>query len=55
MGLKEKFFEKARDTCKKIVLPEGTDERIQKAAEVLKKEGIAAPVLVGNKDEIISR
>ncbi|MCM8820371.1 MAG: phosphate acetyltransferase [Candidatus Omnitrophica bacterium] len=54
MGLKEKFFEKARHTCKKIVLPEGTDERIQKAAEVLKKECIADPVLVGDKDEITS-
>ncbi len=54
MGLKEKFFEKAKLTGKKIVLPEGMDERIQRTAEVLKKEGIATPVLVGKREEITS-
>ena len=54
MGIKEKFIEKARTASKKVVLPEGADERIQKAAEVLSKEGIARVVLVGNKDELTS-
>jgi len=54
MRLKEKFIEKARKAGKKVVLPEGTDERIQKTAEVLSREGIARVVLIGNKDEITS-
>ncbi|MCX8081914.1 MAG: phosphate acetyltransferase [bacterium] len=54
MGLKEIFIEKAKRSCKKIVLPEGTDERIQRAAEILKKENIATPVLIGKEKEIIS-
>lgn len=52
MRLKEQFFEKAKLASKKIVFPEGTDERIQASADVLKKEGIATPILVGNQKEI---
>jgi phosphate acetyltransferase len=34
----------------KIVLPEGTDERVLKAAKMLQKEGIVTPILVGAKE-----
>lgn len=54
MGLKERFINQARANPKKVVFPEGEDERIQKAAEILKKEGIAVPVLVGEKEKIYS-
>ncbi|MTH55794.1 phosphate acetyltransferase [Bacillus mangrovi] len=36
----------------KIVLPEGTDERILEAAARLAEEGILTPVLIGNKQDI---
>ncbi|MET1013351.1 MAG: phosphate acetyltransferase [Paenisporosarcina sp.] len=34
----------------KIVLPEGTDERVLKAASMLQEEGIVTPILVGAQD-----
>jgi len=48
------FAEKAKKLNKKIVLPEGMDERIQRTAERLVREGIARPVLLGKKEEILS-
>ncbi|MDD3725777.1 MAG: phosphate acyltransferase, partial [Candidatus Ratteibacteria bacterium] len=54
MGLKGHFIEQAKRANKRVVFPEGADERIQKAAEVLKKEGIASPVLIGNTGELTS-
>ncbi len=36
----------------RIVLPEGTDERIVGAAARLQKENIVKPILLGNKGEI---
>ncbi|PAD35152.1 phosphate acetyltransferase [Terribacillus saccharophilus] len=37
---------------KKIVFPEGLDERILEAAAKLAEEGIIAPILIGNKEQV---
>ncbi len=44
---------KARSLNKTIVLPEGNDKRIVKAAEIITKEGISKVVLLGDKHEIL--
>ncbi len=50
------FIEQVRSNAallnKKIVLPESGDERVLKAAEILKREKIATPLLVGIPEEI---
>ena len=43
---------KARANLKRIVLPEGAEERTVKAAGIIAKEGLAKVILVGNPDEI---
>lgn len=48
------FIEKAKKLNKKVVFPEGMDERIQRSAEKLSREGIARPVLLGKKGDILS-
>ena len=50
----EKIKEQAREISKVIVLPEGSEERILRAAEVILKENIARIILLGDKDEILS-
>ena len=45
--------EKAKKFYKKVILPESYDFRTLKAAEFLKKNGIANPVLVGNTNDIL--
>ena len=52
MGIIEKVKEKARSDVKRIVLPEGDEPRTVQAAAILKKEGLAEPVLLGNPDRI---
>lgn len=52
MDIVEQLLERARRDPKRIVLPEGTDERILAAAASLVRDGIAHPVLVGEIDEI---
>ncbi|KGP92496.1 phosphotransacetylase [Pontibacillus chungwhensis BH030062] len=44
--------DKLSNTTKRIVLPEGSDERILEAASKLAQEGAVTPVLVGNPDEL---
>lgn len=44
--------EKVTSQNKKIVLPEGLDERILEAAAKLAEEGIIAPILIGNKEQV---
>lgn len=44
--------EKVRGQNRRIVLPEGLDERIVRAAGRLAEEGILTPILIGNKAEI---
>ncbi|HMB01247.1 MAG TPA: phosphate acetyltransferase [Spirochaetota bacterium] len=52
MSLTDMFIAKAKKDIKKIVYPEGTDERILEAAVKVKSENIAAPVVLGNEEEI---
>jgi len=42
----------AKDKRKKIVFPEGTEERIVKAAAFLKKENLVTPILLGSNNII---
>ncbi|MFO0749585.1 MAG: NADP-dependent malic enzyme [Myxococcota bacterium] len=51
-GLMRQIIDKARHDPKRVVLPESYDDRVLKAAAVLKREGIAHPVLVGHRDQI---
>ncbi|MFP7492631.1 phosphate acetyltransferase [Terribacillus saccharophilus] len=44
--------EKVTGQNKRIVLPEGLDERILEAAAKLAQEGIIAPILIGNKEQV---
>ncbi len=43
---------KAASNVKKIVLPEGDEVRTVEAASIIKAEGIAEPVLIGDPDKI---
>ena len=45
--------ENARRLDKRIVLPEGTEERTLEAADILIGEGIARVTLVGKPDEVL--
>lgn len=45
--------EKAKAANKRIVLPEGTEPRTIKAASICAERGLAHPVLLGNRDEIL--
>lgn len=38
----------------KIVFPEGTDERVVRAAARLKFEGLAEPIILGEKDKVLA-
>ncbi|WP_017381759.1 phosphate acetyltransferase [Paenisporosarcina sp. TG-14] len=48
------FFDNIKQTITgkhiKIVLPEGTDERVLQAAVKLQREGIVTPILIGSRD-----
>jgi phosphate acetyltransferase len=46
--------ESLKGTQKTIVLPEGTDERVLKAAARMQSEGLVKPILLGNEDEVKS-
>ncbi len=52
MELLEKIKENARKYSKRIVLPEGTEERTLKAADEIIAEGIAQVILLGNPAQI---
>ncbi|HAA43067.1 MAG TPA: phosphate acetyltransferase [Ruminiclostridium sp.] len=53
MSFIEKLIERAKSDVKTIVLPEGTDKRVVQAASMIKEQGIANVVLVGDEDEIL--
>lgn len=53
MELMKKIWEAAKADKKKIVLPEGNEARTVVAAQKIAEEGIATPILVGNKEEIL--
>ncbi|MDR1273336.1 MAG: phosphate acetyltransferase [Odoribacteraceae bacterium] len=52
MNLIDQIKENARRCNKRIVLPEGTEERTLRAADILLGEGIARIILLGNPGEI---
>jgi malate dehydrogenase (oxaloacetate-decarboxylating)(NADP+) len=45
----------AKTQSKRIVFPEGREERILRAAEILREEGICEPILIGSEREITYR
>jgi len=47
------FIHKAQSVNKKIVFPEGEESKILRAAQIIVDEGIAKPVLIGDKEIII--
>lgn len=55
MGFIDDMKNKAKNSLKKIVLPETSDDRIIKAASIIEKNKIAEIILIGKKDEISSR
>ena len=46
------IINKAKSDPKRIVFPEGDDEKILRAAQILIEEGIQKPILIGNRDKI---
>ncbi|HAN76283.1 MAG TPA: phosphate acetyltransferase, partial [Bacteroidales bacterium] len=52
MELIEKIKESAKKHGKRIVLPEGFEERTLKAADQVIEEGLAQVILLGNPTEI---
>jgi phosphate acetyltransferase len=47
-----KLFDIASSNKKKIVLPESSDERILRAAEIILNRGVADIILLGNEEEV---
>jgi malate dehydrogenase (oxaloacetate-decarboxylating)(NADP+) len=47
------FIHKAQYVNKKIVFPEGEESKILRAAQIIVDEGIAKPVLIGDKEMIV--
>jgi len=47
------FIHKAQYVNKKIVFPEGEESKILRAAQIIIDEGIAKPVLIGDKEIIV--
>lgn len=55
MSLMDTIRENAQKLNKRIVLPEGTEERTLKAASIILKENLAKIILLGNREEIMSK
>ena len=49
------FINKAKSKPKKIVFPEGSEEKILRACQVIIDEGMATPILLGKKEEVIQK
>lgn len=49
------FIHKAQIVNKKIVFPEGEESKILRAAQIIVDEGIAKPVLIGDKETIVQK
>ena len=52
MSLMDRIKAKAKADKKRIVLPEGAEERTVKAAAILLKEGICDVILLGDEEKI---
>ena len=55
MSFIDEIKNRAKQEIKTIVLPEATDIRILKAAQIVKKEKYAKVILVGNEQEVIKQ
>jgi len=55
MMFEYELIERARADRRHVVLPEGTDERILRAAEILARRGVCALTLLGDADEVSRR
>ena len=51
MNLIENIKKQAHKRPKRVVFPEGNDERILKAIEILQEEKIAHPIIIGNEEK----
>lgn len=51
----EEVFTRARKEPKRLVLPEGHDERIVKAAGIIARKELAHPIILGIKDRIVAQ
>jgi len=52
-GIMRYIMNKAKNNPRKIVFPEGENLKILRAVQQIVEEGVAFPVLLGNKDKII--
>lgn len=52
MSVIDTLEKKAAETCPVIVFPEGGEEKIALAAEILAKKGICKPVILGDRDVV---
>jgi malate dehydrogenase (oxaloacetate-decarboxylating)(NADP+) len=52
--LMSRIIDRAKSDPKRVVFAEATHHKILKAAQVLKDEGIAKPILLGNRNEILN-
>ena len=52
MSFIEQIKERAKKEIKTIILPEATDPRILEAAQIVKNEGYAKVILIGNQEEV---
>ena len=52
-GIMENLKQKAKDDPRRVVMPEPEDDRILRAAEIVVREHLAQPVLVGDKGKIL--
>ncbi|PLX80331.1 MAG: NADP-dependent malic enzyme [Desulfuromonas sp.] len=46
------LINKAKSCPKRVVFPEGDEEKVLRASQILLDEGVAKPILLGNKEEI---
>ena len=54
MHLLNRIIKRAQSNPQRIVLPESTEIRILKAADIVLKDKIARIILIGDKQEILS-
>lgn len=54
-GIMKNIVDMAKENIKTIVLPEGTDIRVIKAANILTDNNIAKVILIGEKEEILNK
>ena len=52
MSIMDQIRAKARQNLRRIVLPEGNEKRTVEAAVRIQEEGLALPILLGNRQEI---